>query len=673
MSSLKKRAALLSIILVLSIAGLAVLKLMPSPSKQSSTQVGLKLYWFIPDGFRSEPEIFKLYEWARAGKLPNFKRLMERGSFTYSIPVFPGHTPTNFATLLTGFYPETHGINDGPMRIPGYSLQRVVKGGFQSTSRKTTAIWSDLEDHGFKSTLISVPGSTPPEIRRGVVIRGRWGAWGLEFPSLIIQSSVMSKNKEVILARRRLFEMDKELTQVITPSVSPTHTKFSFEIWGNQVNGYINSEQQLTLTLANKKHLATLNENEWSDWQYINLTYALKEVFVEGLPRPPEWEKNLSKVSLESQVRFKAIRLRNKGDFRLRVQFNDLNEFLIYPSSAYAALFEKLGPMVDFVDNYPPQLIYFDEDKQTFLDETLQSLDYHNRLAAYAIDQLKSNSVIHTIYTPNQMLTSRWWMGYLDPQSPRYHEIDEQKRELLWQEVLGMYQGIDRILGTVLDRADEKTVVVFSSDHGAIPLYKEVRLNNLFAKEGLLKVYKDQDGLMKIDWSASKVVFLKMDSIFINPQGLGGVYKRSSGPEYEALRTKVIRLLQDLKDDHGQRPLVDVLTYENAQKWRLDTESAGDLIIANRPHYNWSETITSDLETFHTALSSGYKQAVMPEKVLGMWTPFLIAGPGIKRNHELKAPINHVDQIPTIMKALGIDLKRDFAGEEADVFEAQTN
>lgn len=668
MNTLKKRLILLGLITSICMALFITLRLLPSQSSKNIAQ-GLKLYWFIPDGFRSEPEVFKLFEWAREGKLPNFKRLMDRASYTYSIPVFPGHTPTNFATLLTGFYPETHGINDGPMRIPGYSLQRVVKGGFQSTSRKTSAIWSDLEDHGFKSTLISVPGSTPPEIRRGVVIRGRWGSWGLEFPSLVIQSSVMSKNKEVILARRRLFEMDKELTQVVAPEIQASSTRFSFDIWGNQVNAHIDSKQKLTLSLNNKRHLATLSEGEWSDWQYINLTYALKEIFVEGLPRPPEWEKNLSKVNLESQVRFKAIRLKAGGDFRLRVQFNDLNEFLIYPSSAYAPLFEKLGPMVDFVDNYPPQLIYFDEDKRTFLDETLQSIDYHNRLADYAIKDLASNSVIHTIYTPNQMLTSRWWMGYLDPQSPRYHEVGEAERAVLWEEVLSMYQGIDRILGTILDGADENTVVVFSSDHGAIPLHKEVRLNNLFAKEGLLKVYKDQDGMMKIDWAASQVVFLKMDSIFINPQGLGGVYNRSSGAEYEALRKRVIEILKQLKDEQGIAPLVDVLTYENAQKWRLDTESAGDLVIANRPHYNWSETITSDLKTFHTAISSGYKQAVMPEKELGMWTPFIIAGPGIKKNHQLKDPIHHVDQIPTIMKALGIDLKRDFAGDVVDVFE----
>ena len=89
----------------------------------------LKLYWFIPDGVRSEPELFTLYQWAEEGKLPNIKKLMERGSYGYSKPTFPGHTPTNFATLLTGATPLRHGITDGPMHVEGKPLDSVAVAG----------------------------------------------------------------------------------------------------------------------------------------------------------------------------------------------------------------------------------------------------------------------------------------------------------------------------------------------------------------------------------------------------------------------------------------------------------------------------------------------------------------------------------------------------------------
>ena len=135
----------------------------------------LKLYWFIPDGLRAEPDVFKIYEWARQGYLPNIKKMMEQGSYGYSLPVFPSHTPVNFAALLTGTHPQTNGVADGPMHTEGNPLNKVSVGGFSSVARKVPAVWTHLEKNGYKVGIISTPGSTPPEIENGFVIRGRWG------------------------------------------------------------------------------------------------------------------------------------------------------------------------------------------------------------------------------------------------------------------------------------------------------------------------------------------------------------------------------------------------------------------------------------------------------------------------------------------------------------------
>ncbi|MEK7072269.1 MAG: alkaline phosphatase family protein, partial [Patescibacteria group bacterium] len=125
-----------------------------------------------------------MFKWAQEGKLPNIKKLMDRGSYGYSFPSFPSHTPTNFATLLTGSYPEVHGVNDGPMHILGKSLDKVAIGGFRSVAKKVSPIWKTLEEAGLKVALLSIPGSTPPEINKGVVLRGRWGGWGADFNAI---------------------------------------------------------------------------------------------------------------------------------------------------------------------------------------------------------------------------------------------------------------------------------------------------------------------------------------------------------------------------------------------------------------------------------------------------------------------------------------------------------
>ena len=185
--------------------------------KIQTNKTQLKLYWFIPDGVRAEPDLFNMFQWARDGKLPNIKQLMDKGSYGYSYPNFPSHTPTNFATLLTGAYPEVHGVNDGPMHVLGKPLDKVAIGGFRSTAKKIEPIWKTLEEAGFKVALLSIPGSTPPEINKGVVLRGRWGGWGADFHA--INFDTKGNLAQRILQGRavKLFYFGPELTKYIDP------------------------------------------------------------------------------------------------------------------------------------------------------------------------------------------------------------------------------------------------------------------------------------------------------------------------------------------------------------------------------------------------------------------------------------------------------------------------
>ena len=142
-------------------------------SSLNAPQAPTKLSWFIPDGYRADPNVFDVFRWAREGKLPNIKRMMEAGSYGYSVPVFPSHTPANFAALMTGMYPKTNGVPDGPMRVEGQSLERSAVGGFSSSARRVPAVWGQFGSDK-RVVLLAMPGSTPPELRtNAVTIRGR--------------------------------------------------------------------------------------------------------------------------------------------------------------------------------------------------------------------------------------------------------------------------------------------------------------------------------------------------------------------------------------------------------------------------------------------------------------------------------------------------------------------
>jgi predicted AlkP superfamily phosphohydrolase/phosphomutase len=661
---------ILLFVFVLLLVGLGVYNYTIDTEKNN-----LKLYWFIPDGVRAEPELFNIYKWAKEGKLPNIKKLMDMGTYGYSKPTFPSHTPVNFATLLTGSYPETHGIDDGPMRAIGLPLDKVAAPGFRSTSRKVPAIWKTLEDEDMKVTILSVPGSTPPEIDKGVVLRGRWGGWGADFFALNFETkgNLAQRIKQGLAAK--LFFFGAQLTNYVDPVESEgwvgapksysTPLEVEMKGWGTPVYGYIydstddktKNYDRVAFSKDKNNIFADLKPGEWSEWEGITLKW--KAI--------PTEEKTIDVVS---DVKVALIKIDKDGFFRARLFYNNLNKQIAYPPEAADMVKSQAGPMVDFVDNFPFQLGYYPEDKKIFMDEANMSFEWHTKAVSTLVDQFNPNIVIHDIYTPNQMLTSPYLMPYFDPKSARYSEASNKQKDEAQKGMFDMYKRLDNIIGEILKEAGSKTYVVFSSDHGNIPLDRYVNLNNLFAKKGWLKFTIDPaTGEPVIDWNSSTVIYLKMAHVYVNPNGLAGKYERASGEAYESLRDEVKTALLELEDGNGVKPVIDITPWEEAKDGlNMDPDRVGDLVIANSPGYGWSEDMDNDLTIFVPPQEGGYKQAVDPN-VPGMWSPFMIAGPGIKKNNFIgDKPISHVDQYPTIMKALGVKSPNFVQGEVLKIF-----
>ena len=645
----------------------------------------LKIYWFIPDGLRSEPEVFKIYEWAKSGELPNLKYLIENGSSGYSRPVFPSHTPVNFATLMTGTWPEKHGVADGPMRLQGYPLNMILKGGFSSAAKNVTPIWTTLEKEKNMVSLLSVPGSTPPELYKGLTIKGRWGNWGIEFPSVIFNSPSKLIDEEYFDQDKRVLSFSHQLTMTRpieknkldwSENILKKYSKvqeINLSLWGQNLFGLLvvspNSTDfnKIIFSFDKKTIAAELKAGEWSPWLNCKLNWQTKNDYNTQTPKKSDWESSLSQLMIESQIKINVIKIDKSPFYRIRVVYDSLNDFNVQPSEASQDIHKKIGPMIDFVDNFPPQLIFFDEDKKTFLDEMTMSFDWHQKMVSYLIKDAKSDVVIHSVYNPNQMLTSRWWLPYLDPKSPRYNDVTEEQRKKLWAEVKNMYVQIDLILGEIIKNSDPSTYIFFSSDHGVIPLWKEVRLNNLFAQNGWLKTkYSKEKNETEIDWGNSRVVFTQMNTIYINPKNLGGPYRRADGDEYQKLRQDVIVLLRNLKDPETNTPVLEnVWTWEQADQIRLPKDRIGDLVVSNAAHYIWSETLTQKKEVFKVSLKGGYKQAALntlPE----LLTPFVAFGPGIKKNYQISHIIDHADQYTTLLSLLKYKIPNFVQGKKIE-------
>ncbi|MCC2679862.1 MAG: hypothetical protein K0R29_2438 [Pseudobdellovibrio sp.] len=618
------------------------IKLSFQQQPEKKVKTAKKLYWFIPDGMRAEDEDFIVYEWARVGHLPNIMRLMTEGARGYSIPDFPSHTPINFASLLTGAHPDVHGIADGPMHIEGRPLNKPSAPGFSSLTKRVPPIWKTMFDEGKKVFLLSIPGSTPPEIP-ATVVKGRWGNWGTDSTSIVFESDSLLEKRKQLGNAFKLFFLGEPLTRFVPAKKNGKVYESVLKAHGAEIPIKVEykSKDQSTVFTDFEGRAVTVKVGQWSGWIPLNLKYK--------------------DSSYASHMMISPIKIWSDGKFRIRVLFNGLNKFNTEPGEVAADLTEAIGPQVDHLDNWPPQLIFENEDKRVSMDEVRMSLDWHKKAAAYIPEKYKPDVFIQDTYTPNQMLESRWWQGDVDKTRPGYNP---KKAEAAMDQILEMYQGLDSIIGEAMAKKDDDTVIVLSSDHGVCPLHRLVHLNNLFAKKGWLKFTVDpKTGEAAIDWKNTKVVYLKMLHVYINPNGLDGNWKRGTGPEFEKLRDEVIKTLADLKDINGQKPLVKAVKWEDAKDvYKLPQDRIGDLVIEAKLNYFWYEEADTSQKIFSTPLTTGYKQSIDPLKNKCMWTPFLIWGPGIKKGYVFKDPISHVDQLPTIYKMMGVKIPKHVQG-----------
>ena len=98
--------------------------------------------------------------------LPNFRRVMQRGARARALrPVFPSSTFANHYSLVTGLYPERHGLVENsfydPARKAPYSFRddRAVGDG---SWYRGEPIWVTAETQGMVSACFFWPGSEAP-------------------------------------------------------------------------------------------------------------------------------------------------------------------------------------------------------------------------------------------------------------------------------------------------------------------------------------------------------------------------------------------------------------------------------------------------------------------------------------------------------------------------------
>ena len=106
--------------------------------------------------------------WAEAGFLPNFRKLMQEGTWGPLRSTMPPLTPVAWSTFMTGMNPGKHGVFDFTPRKDDSYESSLVK----SSTRQAPSFWQLASRTGKQVIVYNVPVTYPPERVNGLMVSG---------------------------------------------------------------------------------------------------------------------------------------------------------------------------------------------------------------------------------------------------------------------------------------------------------------------------------------------------------------------------------------------------------------------------------------------------------------------------------------------------------------------
>ncbi len=399
----------------------------------------------------------------------------------------------------------------------------------------------------------------------------------------------------------------------------------------------------------------TLTPGEWSDW--VILDFPVNALVDTVQP-------------LRGMVRFKLLSLEPELQLYMSpIHFHpDCHPVAFsYPPDYSEELLDRFGlfkTMGWSLDTWSlPSGV---GDEELFLEDMRFTVARYEEMMAGLLAEGDTDLYVQIFYFTDRIGHMLW--NYLDPTHPFY---DAQKAARYENEMLQAYKWMDRIVGRARELVGPDTLFLICSDHGFSSYRRGVNYNNWLQEQGLLtlkgqtteratlkKLFETRDLMGGYDWSKTKAYAMGLGGIYINLVGReaqGVVYP---GPEYEEVRQQIIDGLEALVDENGAKPVTKVWKREEMYSdFRADL--IPDLRVANSLGYrvSWQTTL------------GGFGQSVIEDNDRA-WTgdhcsndPSVVPGILFSNRPISSAAPRMIDMMPTIMRALGLELPEGLDGE----------
>jgi len=603
-------------------------------------------------------------KWLSEGRLPNFTRLRDQGSFKPLASTIPPISPVAWSAFQTGSNPGktnifdflTRDINSYAIKLSSVDIKaqtrriKIGKYGIPLGSsdiqllRKSIPFWKILGGKGIFSSVIRVPVTFPPEKMHGVQLsamctpdlRGSQGMFSY-------YTTRPSEDGEGTGGEcyRVIIEQDTIKTELVGPQHpmldTKSHLKCPFEVT-------LNGDGRATLKINGRKY--RLIQGEYSDW--ITIEFNL-------FPG-----KNISGI-----CRFLLKQIR--PDFHLYVTPINIDpEKPVMPIShprIYSTYLAKrqgkyatLGLAEDtWALN---EKLISDDD---FLDQCLQADDEREKMFFDSLDSIKKGLCV-CVFDGTDRVQHAFWRQ-LDTAHPANKNGSQPSNNSAIEKV---YQRADTLLGKVLTKCNDKdTLLMVISDHGFNTFRYGVDLNCWLMENGYMTL-KQGGGPGKnldcVDWSQTRAFAIGLSGMFLNTKG-----RESRGivePKKEAprLRKEIADKLRALTDPIRNQPAVK----EVYDAWKIYQgpykDNAPDLIVGYHIGYRASwETAVGKVtdQVFHDNVKAWSGDHCIDHSLV----------PGVLFCNQQIAEDNPrlMDIGPTVLRMFGVDIPAHMDGRPLEV------
>lgn len=578
------------------------------------------------------------------GQMPHLTALCRRGVWGPLQTTFPPVSPAAWMTCLSGVSPADHGIHDFVIKArgsyhPDIGLFEARQGASPIplyTSRRTAPTLTEtLARHGKKGYLLQVPATFPPP-PTGYVLAG------LGMPDLAGTFGMSAWYTTDAAAKRAAAPEGGDWVQPLKP--------VGGNVWSGEIFGPASASlpfllyrqgERMTLSLQTgaAQDDATLAVGEWSGW--------LRPVF------------NVPQLgAIPGLCRFKLIADGPTVElYRTPVQCApDLPLFpLCEPARLSIWLQKQIGPFATIgmpadLDGVRRGVV----DHETWLQDAYFNWDRQVAMALRLMAEPDWDLLMLHLFTLDNVQHLFWHTW--DERHPAHPSNTPGRRG----EIERAYRWIDEQIGRLAAAAGPDTTLMVISDHGGLPIYRQVYINAWLRLQGHLSPLDDDTPgrAIRIDWARTRAAMLGTGSIWLNVQGREPQGIVPPGVPYESLRQEIRQHLLNWHDPDTAQPIVENVLSGEDVFGRPARRHGPDLVLALYPGYGLGrgESIgqvmsgRSLVSDNLTAWSGGHEGPYLPHHVPGLG---VFCGPGFE-NATWPAEIGLQDIAPAVLYILDV-------------------